>query len=105
MLEDGEVAGFYAPVHRALTDPILLGGAPRAIAIANGTLAAAIGVRLLLWIAGGVLWLIGHLAAVWAAQRDAQFPDVARRHLRYPAYPRVCGSLPLMNLSETGRAH
>ena len=23
------VAGFYAPVHRALSDPILLGGAPR----------------------------------------------------------------------------
>ena len=89
MLDDGEVAGFYALVHRALTEPILLGGAPRAIAIANGTLAAAIGVGLQLWIAGGVLWLIGHLAAVWAAKRDAQFPDVARRHLRYPAYLRV----------------
>lgn len=23
------IAGFYAPVHRALTEPILLGGAPR----------------------------------------------------------------------------
>ncbi|MBA3054990.1 MAG: conjugal transfer protein [Sphingomonadales bacterium] len=89
MLDDGEVAGFYAPVHRALTEPILLGGAPRAIAIANGTLAAAIGVGLQLWIAGGVLWLIGHLAAVWAAKRDPQFPDVARRHLRYPAFLRV----------------
>src|SRR3546814_17625666 len=65
-----------------------------------GTLAAAIGVGLQLWIAGGVLWLIGHLAAVWAAKRDAQFPDVARRHLRYPAYLRVRGSLPMMKLSE-----
>ena len=37
------IAGFYAPVHRALTDPILLGGAPRAVAIVNGTLAAASG--------------------------------------------------------------
>ena len=37
------VAGFYAPVHRALTEPILLGGAPRAVAIVNGTLAAAVG--------------------------------------------------------------
>ena len=33
------IAGFYAPVHRALTEPILLGGAPRALAIVNGTLA------------------------------------------------------------------
>src|SRR5690606_2780761 len=47
-----EVAGFYAPVHRALTEPILLGGAPRTIAIANGTLAAAIGLGLQLWIVG-----------------------------------------------------
>ena len=29
-MDEGEtVAGFYAPVHRALTEPILLGGAPR----------------------------------------------------------------------------
>ncbi len=27
--------GFFAPVHRALSEPILLGGAPRAVAIAN----------------------------------------------------------------------
>ena len=77
------VAGFDAPVHRALTEPILLGGAPRAVAIANGTLAAAVGLGLRLWIPGLVIWAIGH-AAVWAAKRDAQFIDVVRRHLRYP---------------------
>ena len=80
------VAGFFAPVHRALSEPILLGGAPRAVAIANGTLAAAIGLGLRLWIPGLVIWAIGHAAAVWAAKRDAQFVDVARRHLRYPAH-------------------
>jgi type IV secretion system protein VirB3 len=80
------VAGFYAPVHRALAEPILLGGAPRAVAIANGTLAAAIGLGLRLWVPGLVVWAIGHAAAVWAAKRDAQFVDVVRRHLRYPAH-------------------
>jgi type IV secretion system protein VirB3 len=80
------IAGFYAPVHRALAEPILLGGAPRAVAIANGTLAAAIGLGLRLWISGVVVWAIGHAAAVWAAKRDAQFVDVVRRHLRYPAH-------------------
>ena len=55
------IAGFYAPVHRALTEPILLGGAPRAVAIVNGTLAAAIGLGLRLWIVGAAIWLIGHL--------------------------------------------
>src|ERR1700751_4415939 len=40
-LMDGQIPGFEAPVHRALTEPILMGGAPRSIAILNGTLAAA----------------------------------------------------------------
>lgn len=80
------VPGLTAPVHRALTEPILLAGAPRAVAIANGTLAAAIGLGLRLWVVGIVIWLIGHVAAVWAAKRDAQFVDVVRRHLRYPAH-------------------
>ena len=86
-MDRGEpVIGFYAPVHRALTEPILLGGAPRAVAILNGTLAAAIGLGVRLWIVGAVIWLIGHLAAVWAAKRDAAFVDVVRRHLRYPQH-------------------
>ncbi|MER9202594.1 VirB3 family type IV secretion system protein [Mesorhizobium sp. M0933] len=83
---DEEIRGFFAPVHRALTEPILLGGAPRAVAIANGTLAGAIGLGLRLWIAGLIIWVVGHLVAVWAAKRDAQFVDVVRRHLRYPTH-------------------
>jgi type IV secretion system protein TrbD len=82
----GEVPGFSVPVHRALTEHILLGGAPRSIAILNGTLAGAIGLGLRLWIAGIAIWAIGHVAAVWAAKRDPQFVDVARRHLRFPAH-------------------
>ena len=53
------IAGFYAPVHRALTEPILLGGAPRSLAIVNGPLAGAIGLGLRLWVAGLVIWAIG----------------------------------------------
>lgn len=77
---------FLVPLHRALTEPILLGGAPRAVAITNGTLAAAIGLGMRLWIAGLLLWAIGHMAAVWAAKRDAYFVEVVRRHLRYPTH-------------------
>ncbi|MCA2411271.1 VirB3 family type IV secretion system protein [Rhizobium leguminosarum] len=84
--QEDEVRGFCAIVHRSLAEPILLGGAPRAVAIANGTLAAAVSLGLRLWIAGLVIWAIGHFAAVWAAKRDAQFVDVGRRHLRYPAH-------------------
>jgi type IV secretion system protein TrbD len=71
-------------VHRALTEPILLGGAPRAVAILNGTLAAALGLGLRL--AGLLLGVIGQAAAVWAAKRDPQFVDVVRRHLRISGY-------------------
>jgi type IV secretion system protein VirB3 len=86
MGEAEPIQGFYAPVHRALTEPILLGGAPRAVAIINGTLAAAVGLGLRLWIVGAAIWLIGHLAAVWAAKRDPAFVEVVRRHLRYPQH-------------------
>ena len=58
-----EVPGFTVPVHRALTEHILLGGAPRAIAILNGTLAAAIGLGLRLWLVGLGIWAVGHFAA------------------------------------------
>ncbi|KFC62044.1 Conjugal transfer protein TrbD [Devosia sp. LC5] len=80
------VPGFAVPVHRALTEHILLGGAPRSIAILNGTLAAAIGIGLQLWLAGLAIWLIGHFAAVWAARRDPLFVEVGRRHLRIPGH-------------------
>ena len=81
--------GYAVPVHRALTEHILLGGAPRGLAIANATLAGAIGLGLRLWIAGLVLFALGHMVAVWAARRDPQFVDVARRHLRFPTFLRV----------------
>jgi type IV secretory pathway TrbD component len=77
--------GLEVPLHRSLTEPILLGGAPRTVAIANGTLAAAVGLGLHLWIAGLVLWLVGHSAAVWGARLDPQFMPVFARHVKVPA--------------------
>ena len=78
--------GFEAPIHGALASPILLGGAPRGIAIVNGTVAAAVGLGLQQWLAGLLLWAAGHRIAVFAARRDGNFAPVLIRHLRQKGY-------------------
>jgi len=82
----GHIEGFEVQLHRSLTEAILLGGAPRGIAILNGTLAAAMGLGLQQWIAGLLLWLAGHSLAVFAAKRDPDFAPVLARHLRQKVY-------------------
>ncbi len=79
------MAGFNIPLFRSLTEPILMGGAPRPLAIAVGTLAAAVGVGLQLWIVGGALWIVGHGLAVWGARLDPQFVEVFARHVKHRA--------------------
>jgi type IV secretion system protein VirB3 len=80
------IEGFEVPLYRSLTEPVLLAGAPRAVAIINGTLAAALGLGLRLWLAGLLLWIVGHSIAVFAAKRDPDFVEVLRRHLRQRSY-------------------
>jgi type IV secretion system protein TrbD len=79
---DGNIEGFAVPLHRALTEAILLAGVPRGIAIINGTLAAALGLGLQMWIAGVLFWVAGHSLAVFATKRDPDFAAVLARHLR-----------------------
>jgi type IV secretory pathway TrbD component len=80
------IDGFEAPIHPALGSPILLGGAPRGIAIVNGTIAAAVGLGLQQWLIGLVLWALGHSLSVFAARRDPDFAPVLLRHLRQRSY-------------------
>lgn len=80
------IEGFEVPIHASLGSAILLGGAPRGLAIVNGTVAAAIGLGLQQWIAGLALWAVGHSLAVFAARRDPEFAPVLLRHLRQKGY-------------------
>lgn len=80
--DPSESSGFEVPLHRSLTEPILLGGAPRTVAITNGTLSAAVGLGLQLWIPGVLLWIVGHSLAVWGARMDPQFMLVFARHIK-----------------------
>lgn len=84
---DGQhIEGFEVPIHASLGAPLLMGGAPRGIAIVNGTLAAAVGIGLQQWLAGIVIWAAGHSLAVLAARRDPDFAPVLLRHLRQKGY-------------------
>ena len=76
------VEGFETPIHASLGSPILLGGAPRGIAILTGTLAAAVGLGLQQWLVGLALWVIGHSLALFAGKQDPDFAPVLVRHLR-----------------------
>ena len=77
------VPGFEVVLHRSLTEPVLLAGAPRSFAILNGTLAASVGLGLRLWLLGVMIWLIGHAVAVWVTRKDPAFLTVLSRHVRH----------------------
>ncbi|AHE55608.1 VirB3 family type IV secretion system protein [Sphingomonas sanxanigenens] len=85
-IDNGHVAGFEVPIHASLGQTILLGGAPRGIAIINGTVAAAVGLGLQQWPVGIAIWAIGHTIAVFAARGDPDFVPVLLRHLRQKGY-------------------
>src|SRR4026208_701224 len=83
--------GYEVPLHRALTEPILIAGAPRAFAILNGTLAAAIGLGLRPWLPRAPLRARRSRPGAPAGARRA--PDLARRPRRrrvgHEARPRL----------------
>lgn len=80
------VDGFVLPLRTSLTRPILMGGVPRAFAILNATLGAAIGLGLQQPFIGLPLWAVCQGAAAWAATRDAWFIETWPRHLAKPVY-------------------
>jgi type IV secretion system protein TrbD len=75
------ILGFEIPIHRSLTEQILLGGVPRGIAILNGTFIAAMGLGLHSFYAVPV-GLVFHLLALAATKKDPQFFDCFSRHIK-----------------------
>ena len=92
--QPSQVPGYDVPLHRSLTEPVLIAGAPRNFVIPNGTLAAAVGLGLRLWIAGLLIW--PRLGRV----RHAQGPGFSARSV--PPRPPQRSSV-MLNLAEYKR--
>ena len=77
--------GFEAPLHRALTEQIMIMGVPREFALINGTMFAALllGLHSLLSIP---LALVVHVMGLQLAKSDPNFIKTFKRHLQQPKY-------------------
>lgn len=77
-----ELEDMAAPLHRSITEKILLAGVPREIAILNGTIGAAFGLGM------GSYWVVPvfigiHLLSVRLTKADPQFFDVFKRFINH----------------------
>lgn len=82
------IPGFEIPIHRSLTERILLVGVPREAALLNATFTAAFVFGLQCWYALpvgiGLHWL-----ALRLTRHDDRFFDVLRRSLRFHTFYRA----------------
>ncbi len=81
MRDPRDVPGYLAPVRQALTQPVLMGGAPRSYAILNGTLAAIVAFAGAI-VPGIILGIAGHVLGVFLARRDPDVIEVLKRAMR-----------------------
>ena len=77
--------GFEIPIHRSLTQVIMIAGAPREITILNGTLTAALVLGMQSFI-GLPLGLLLQAVAVAISKHDPQFYATFRRQLHHRRY-------------------
>lgn len=95
------------PVHRALARPLLLAGADRELALANGVIVAALlfGIGLSWYTAGvsAALLVIGHWGLVLLAKHDPELRRIYVRHVglaaHYPAAARELRRAPVVHSS------
>ena len=73
-------------MRQALITPVLVAGVPRAFAILNGTVMAALGLGAHQLLIAVPLGLGLHATAVVLTKRDPLWLDVLLRHLRQPKF-------------------
>jgi type IV secretory pathway TrbD component len=84
---DQDPEGFRVPVHRSLTEPLMLGGIPRYIALLNGfaTFALVMGAHNL-WVLP--LGIASHLLLVALYRRDKHILSIIKANLSRPPFLR-----------------
>jgi type IV secretion system protein TrbD len=70
-----QVPGYYATVHRSLTEPVLTAGVPRNVAIVLGMSGALFCVAWHIW-AFAPLVVLAYLVAVFICRRDPYIFDI-----------------------------
>lgn len=77
--------GFEVPIHRSLTQTIMIAGVPRELAIVNRTLTSALVLGMhSFW--GLLVGFVMHVLAVAISKSDPQFLSTFRRHIRQKRY-------------------
>ncbi|HEY1561742.1 MAG TPA: VirB3 family type IV secretion system protein [Caulobacteraceae bacterium] len=81
-----EVDGFEIGFHSLLSEPVMIAGVPRMIAVLNGTLTAVLALGLQVPAIGLPLGIAVHAACYWLVKRDPYFFDALKRHIRQKPY-------------------
>lgn len=80
-----EIEGFEIPIHRSLTEEMLLAGCPRAIVILNGSVFVMLVLILQIWYTIPFN-IILHIAAVMVTKKDPQFFECFKRYIHKKNY-------------------
>ena len=78
--------GYQIGFHSSLSEPVTIAGAPRMIAVLNGTLTAVLALGLQVPLVGLPIGILIHAVCIWLTKRDPYFFDVLRRHIRQRPY-------------------
>lgn len=83
-----EPEGFRIPIHRSLAEPVMMGGVPRNIAIANGVavVSCVLGAHNLWVLPIGIL---SHLVLVALHRSDKEILSILKRNISKPSFLRA----------------
>lgn len=86
-MSEQEPEGFRVPIHRSLTEPLMMAGIPRRIAILNGfaTFAMVMGAHNL-WVVP--LGIVSHLVLLALYRRDQYILSIIKANLSRPSFLR-----------------